>query len=173
MLTTRQINVLYTLFLIGFVLLFASPALGQQSTSADPTHSQIAISKAINSSSSAAVQPVYTDFMGVKLGMSANEVRQKLREPKNKSDAQDFFVLSDSQTAQVVYDSAGKVVTISVDYTKGSDAPSPEAVIGEAVQPRADGSVYQLKRYPQADYWVAYSRTAGDNPMVTVTMQRM
>jgi hypothetical protein len=111
--------------------------------------------------------------MGVKLGMSANEVRQKLHELKNKSDAQDFFVLSDSQTAQVVYDSAGKVVTISVDYTNGSDAPSPEAVIGEAVQPRADGSVYQLKRYPQAGYWVAYSRTAGDKPMVTVTMQRM
>jgi hypothetical protein len=33
--------------------------------------------------------------------------------------------------------------------------------------------MYELKRYPSAGYWVAYSRTAGKNPIITVTMQKM
>ena len=118
--------------------------------------------------------PVYQDFMGITLGMDADEVRAKLRHLKDKGERQDFFVFSESQSAQIVYDDQGKVVVISVDYVgKDNSAPSPESVLGEAVQAKQDGSIYQLKRYPEAGYWVAYSRTAGDNPIVTVTMQKI
>ena len=46
------------------------------------------------------------------------------------------------------------------------------AVIGTDIEARPDGSLYQMKTYPQAGYWVAYSRTAGDSPMVMITMQK-
>jgi hypothetical protein len=118
--------------------------------------------------------PVYKDFMGVTLGMGANEVRAKLGHLKDKGERQDFFVFSESQSAQVVYDDQGKVIVISVDYlSKDGNAPSPESVLGEPVQAKKDGSIYQLKRYPVAGYWVAYNRTAGDDPIVTVTMQKI
>jgi len=116
--------------------------------------------------------PVYTDFMGVTIGMEAREVREKLGHLKNKGEHQDFFVFSESQSAQVFYDQ-GKVSAISVDYVKSNEAPSPESVFGEAVQPKPDGSMYHRKRYPQAGYWVAYSRIAGDNPIVSVTIQKI
>ena len=114
----------------------------------------------------------FNDLIGVSLGMSAEEVRDKLEKLKNKSDQQDFFVLSGSKTAQVYYNADGKVIAFSIDYLgKGEGVPTPEMVIGEAVQPKADGSIYQLKRYPEAGYWVAYNRTAGENPVTTVTVQ--
>ena len=123
---------------------------------------------------SAVAAPVYKDFMGVTLGMSAEDIRSKLGHVKNKGERQDFFVFSESQTAQIVYDEKGQATTISVDYlSKGADAPSPESVLGEAVQAKPDGSIFQMKRYPEAGYWVAYSRTAGNNPIVTVTMQKI
>jgi hypothetical protein len=177
MLTIQKVNFLFFLLLITVVLVLSSQVTAQETSSPERSDTQIAGSKHTSpfkqASPASPDVPVYTEFMGVKLGMSANEVRQKLSEPKNKSDLQDFFVLSDSQTAQIVYDKEGNVTTISVDYTKDSTAPTPESVIGEPVQPRPDGSVYHLKRYAAAGYWVAYSRTAGDNPNVTVTMQRM
>lgn len=177
MLTIQKVNFLFVSLLIALVLVLSSQVTAQETSSSERNDKQIAgiqRTSALNQASPASPDvPVYSEFMGVKLGMSANEVRQKLSEPKNKSDLQDFFVLSDSQTAQIVYDKEGNVTTISVDYTKDSTAPTPESVIGEPVQPRPDGSVYHLKRYAAAGYWVAYSRTAGDNPIVTVTMQRM
>ena len=118
--------------------------------------------------------PVYTNFMGVNLGMTADEAREKLGNPKDKGRKQDFFVLSDSMTAQIFYDNEAKVVAISVDYVgPNSKAPSPEDVLGEAVQAKPDGSIHELKRYPQAGYWVAFNRTSGDNPITTVTLQKI
>ena len=121
-----------------------------------------------------AVAPVYKEFMGVTLGMSADDIRSKLGHVKDKGDRQDFFVFSESQTAQIVYDAQGRATTISVDYINKSDeAPTPESVLGEPVQVKPDGSIFHRKRYPEAGYWVAYSRTAGDNPIVTVTIQKI
>src|SRR3569832_791148 len=48
-------------------------------------------------------QPLYREYRGERLGMTAAEVRAKLGEPAMKSDEQDFFVISASETAQVAY----------------------------------------------------------------------
>jgi hypothetical protein len=65
-------------------------------------------------------------------------------------------------------------MAVSVDYFGGnSNAPLPTSVLGEDLQAKPDGSMYQLKRYPDAGYWVSYNRTAGDNPVVTITMQKI
>jgi hypothetical protein len=118
--------------------------------------------------------PVFTGYRGIQIGMSADDVRQKVDHLKEKGDAQDFFVFSDVETAQVFYDKSGKVRAVSVDYMGTvSNAPSAQEVLGEELQPKADGSMYDLRRYPAAGYWVSYNRTAGDSPTVTITMQRM
>lgn len=170
---------LLILLLTTVFLLLSLSANAQEPTDSQATHAELASGNkpAEPTRPNGAVLangPVYKEFMGVTLGMEAKDVRAKLGHLKEKGEHQDFFVFSESQSAQIVYDSEGKVTVISVDYVNKEDGtPSPESVLGEAVQPKADGSIYQLKRYPAAGYWVAYSRTAGDNPIVTITMQKI
>jgi hypothetical protein len=116
--------------------------------------------------------PVFTDYRGVKIGMSADEVRGKLDRVK-KGDKQDFLVFSEREHAQIYYDDKGQVTAISIDYFDPSNAPAPDAVLGAAIQAKDDGSMYQLNRYPEAGYWVSYNRTAGDKPVITITVQKI
>ncbi len=116
---------------------------------------------------------MFTDYRGVTIGMTADEVRSKLDRAK-KGERQDFLAVSERESAQIYYDDQGKVMAISIDYFgDDSKAPTAEAVLGTALEPKADGSMYQLNRYPDAGYWVSYNRTAGDKPIVTITMQKM
>ena len=118
--------------------------------------------------------PTFKDYKGVRIGMSADEVRQKLGTPEVKDKTEDLFLISDVEMAQVVYDKDGKVSAVSVTYSNKNDAaPTALSVLGEEVAAGADGRVYKLVRYPTVGYWVAYSRTAGDAPVVSVTMKKM
>ena len=117
--------------------------------------------------------PVFTDYRGVKIGMSTEETRSKLDRLK-KGEGGDFLVFSEYESAQIYYDKSGKVTAISIDYFGDQNgAPTPEAVLGAGLQAKPDGSMYQLNRYPDAGYWVSYNRTAGDKPIVTITMQKL
>ena len=120
--------------------------------------------------------PVFNEYRGVKIGWLADEVRKKLGSPANKGDEQDFYVFSDSkETAQVLYDKAtGKVTAISVDFMNGArEVITPQQVFGTDFDAKPDGPKYKLVRYPKAGYWVSYSRTAGDTPIITVTIQQI
>ncbi|HEY9402075.1 MAG TPA: hypothetical protein VIQ24_05240 [Pyrinomonadaceae bacterium] len=118
------------------------------------------------------VEPLYREYKGVHIGMSAQDVRARLGKPEEKSDAMDFYVFSDRERARVYYQD-GKVSAIIATYMgKESGAPAPLQVIGTDIEAKPDGSLYQMKTYPQAGYWVAYSRTPGDSPMVMITMQK-
>ena len=69
--------------------------------------------------------PLYKEYKGVRLGMSADEVRQKLGRPKEAGKEQDFFVFSDNERARVYYDSAHKATAvISTFIGKASNAPA-------------------------------------------------
>jgi hypothetical protein len=114
----------------------------------------------------------FNEFKGVRLGMTAEEARLKLGNPANKSEEQDLYMFGEKLTAQVLY-KTNKVVTISIDFLTPSEAPNPKEVVGSDVQPRADGSMHKMVRYPKAGYWVSYSRTAGDSPMISVTLQKI
>jgi hypothetical protein len=118
-------------------------------------------------------EPKIREYRGVKIGMAADEARSRLGDKDARGKTSDFFAVSDREMAQVFYDADGKVRAISVIYTSRDGAPQAKDVLGEDVPPGGDGRVYKLVRYPQAGYWVAYSRTAGDVPVVTVTIQRM
>jgi len=116
--------------------------------------------------------PTFQEYKGVRIGMSADEARQKLGDPQDKSDVQDFYAVSDKETVQVSYDAQHKVLAIAIMYLDPTKAPAPKAVLGSELPTNADGRIYRLVRYPKVGYWVSYSRTAGDAPLVTVMMQK-
>jgi hypothetical protein len=161
------------LWLAGIAIIFAVSIANAQQTSTAPQQ-EAEVAKVVNQPpASAANVPLYKDYRGIRIGMTADEVRSTLDGLK-KDTAQDFFVFSEKESAQIYYDEQGKVTAISIDYYDGNaNAPSPEVVLGAAVEPKPDGSLYQLKRYADSGYWVSYNRTAGAKPIVTITMQKM
>lgn len=155
-----------TYFLIGVILLLllGVVAKGQRpapAVKAVRTYSQVQ-------------QPLYTEYRGVRLGMTAAEARAKLGEPAMKSNEQDYFVLSPNETTQIVYDGLQKVMTISTDYTGGIGAPDYRSVVGDGMLlQRPDGSLFRMVQYDSARMWVSYNKSAAVVPVVTITMQVM
>ena len=140
---------------IGLIVLCAGPAFRSYAQKAD--------------------EPVFSDFKGVRIGMPTDEARKKLGTPKDKSDDQDFYMFGDNEAVQVYYDKSTKTVTaISIDYMTGANSiPAAREIIGSDIESKADGSGYKMVRYPKAGYWVSYSRTAGKDPTITVTIQKI
>ena len=71
----------------------------------------------------AAVEPLYREYRGVKIGMSADEVRAKLGRPQEKSDVMDFYVFSGRERARVYY-TDGKASAVIATYI-GKDGGAP------------------------------------------------
>jgi hypothetical protein len=118
--------------------------------------------------------PLFHDYRGVQLGMTSDEVRKKLGEPKDKGDEQDFFIFDETETAQIVYDKTHKVITISADFMTASNSIlTAKQVFGADIEAKADGSIYRMVRYPKAGYWLSYNRTSGTTPLTTVTLQKI
>lgn len=128
---------------------------------------------AVNAGATASQQPLYNSYRGVQLGMSDQEARTKLGEPASKIDDQDYFMISDKEAAQIRYDKARKVVTISVDYMGGAGAPDNKSVVGEDLETRPNGSLYKMVWYTNQGFWVSYNRTAGPVVVVSVTIQKI
>ena len=121
---------------------------------------------------SAIQRPIYSEYKGVRLGMTAQETRARLGTPAMKGNDQDYYVFSDSETAQIGYGADLKVVSISVDYLGGIGAPDSQAVVPGELTLTANGSLYRIIRYESLGFWVSYNRTTGSMPMVTITIQK-
>ncbi|MCU1266264.1 MAG: hypothetical protein JWM21_2582 [Acidobacteria bacterium] len=118
--------------------------------------------------------PVFREYRGVQIGMTTEEARKKLGNPKDKGDEQDFYIFSEQETTQIVYDKTHKVSVLSVDFSSGAPGvPTCKTVMGAEIEPKADGSMYKMVRYAKAGYWVSYNRTAGNTPMITITLQKI
>lgn len=117
-------------------------------------------------------RPIYSEYKGVRLGMTAQETRARLGTPAMKGNDQDYYVFSDSETAQIGYGADQKVVSISVDYLGGIGAPDYQAVVSGELALTASGSLYRMIRYESLGFWVSYNRTTGSVPMVTITIQK-
>jgi hypothetical protein len=153
----NKLLLLLTAFALG--LLSATITVGQKTASTKV-------------SAQMAHAPLVTNYRGVTLGMSAAETVAKLGQPMSRADDQDFFFLSDKESAQVAYDATRHVKTISVDYFGGVGAPDYKTVVGDEIQTRPDGSLYKLVRYESQRFWVSYNRTAGPVVIVTITIQK-
>ena len=153
-----------TYLLIGALLLLLLGAIAKGQTPAPPAKAVRALSQI--------QQPLYTEYRGIRLGMTAAEARAKLGEPAMKSNEQDYFVLSPNETTQIVYDAFQKVMTISTDYTGGVGAPDYRAVVGHGMLlQRPDGSLFRMVQYQSAGMWVSYNKSATVVPVVTITIQ--
>lgn len=161
-----------TLLLALVVLLLSISVAGGQTMSSQKTQEDVATALNPPSTPPANV-PIFKDYRGVTIGMTVEQVRAKL-ERLNTGERQDFLVYSQHESAQIYYDDKGKVTAVSIDYFGDTTkAPTPEVVLGMSLTPKADGSMYKMTRYREAGYWVSYNRTAGDNPIVTITMQKL
>jgi len=148
-----------------------TPAQPQTTNTSQTTNVQAAQTKPAAAPSD---EPLYREFKGVHVGTSQTDARKKLGNPQDKSKEMDFFVFSDRERARVYYDAKGNASAVIVTYIgKSADAPTPKAVLGADADARPDGSLYKIAYYPKAGYWVAYSRTAGDEPMTIITMQKI
>ena|SRR6185295_979248 len=118
-------------------------------------------------------QPLFQEYRGIKLGMSAEEARAKLGKAALKENDQDFYVVSDNESIQIVYNNQQQVITISIDYLGGVGAPDPSAVVGGNLETTANGALYKLVRYDSLGFWVSYNRTTGPVGSVTITLQKI
>jgi len=119
-------------------------------------------------------QPRYSEYRKVRLGMPASDVHSALGTPKETDGRQEFYAVSDTEMAQVFYDAERNVWAVTVSYLSGNgNAPTPEQVFGGSVEKKPDGSIYKMVKYERAGYYVAYSRDAGDAPLVSVVMQKL
>lgn len=120
--------------------------------------------------------PLLQDYKGVKLGMTADEVRQKLGAAQSEDKDGFLYVFDGDETAQILLNPAKKVKTISVMY--GSDNPKPPMfadIFGKSAEPekRENGGLYKLVQYQDAGYWISYNRMSGDKPATVVVIQKM
>ena len=161
----------YGLMLLAAMLIMgATFASAQETPNAQAT--QVSAEGKSTNANTAAAAPVFKAYRGVSIGMSTDEVRQKLGKPAEKFDEFDIFVFSDKERARVYYDKDKKARAISVTYVGTSGAPTPTDVLGTEIESKEDGSMHRMITYPDAGYWVSYSRTAGSSSLVMVTMQK-
>jgi hypothetical protein len=156
---SNSARAIYTALSAITILLFAGASAHAQKAHANPA-------------ALPAAQPLFSEYKGIRLGMTAQEVRTKLGAPTLKADDQDYYMFSDTESAQFAYDKTLKVVTISIDYT-GAGAPDYRNIVGPSIDERDDGSRYKLVRYQAQGFWVSYCRTAGPPPIVTITIQKI
>jgi outer membrane protein assembly factor BamE (lipoprotein component of BamABCDE complex) len=120
--------------------------------------------------------PFFTDYREVKIGMTANDVKGKLGKPKIEDKDGFFYIFSKEEQAQIGLDDQQQVRVIVIMYSdKNGKAPTYEAVFGpeSKVMAQEGGNVYNLVRYPAQGFWIAYHRVGGDEPNVTITLQKM
>lgn len=118
--------------------------------------------------------PVFKDYRGVTIGMSADDVRQKLGKPEDQSDTEDSFKPADGENTRIIYNAEKKVKTISIMYTDDvSKAPSTSSIVGEDVPANEGGGIFKRVDYPDQGFWITYAKIAGDDPMIIITIQAL
>jgi hypothetical protein len=139
--------------------------------------SQIARSEVQKVEGEAASEPAFSAYRGISIGTSADEVRERIDEkPLYEDEDGYFYVFSDEESAQFVLGDDRNVKLMSITYSgKNSNAPTYEDVFGKDIplKTNRDGNVYNLVDYPEAGFWVAYYSSTGNNPIVTITIQKL
>ena len=162
----------------SFILLIATVLLLSASAHAQTANqTQIAKSPVQETEKLTVLKPAVTEIKGIAIGMTADEVKDKLGKAKTADKSGLYYVFSDEHSMQIALDADEKVQMIAAFYVgKDAEAPKFEDVLGAGttIEKQADGKIYKLVDYPEAGYWIAYnSVTVQDKPMVTITMQKM
>ena len=163
------------LTIVAFAVLAFGPAVYAQTGETPPSEPESP--SETSAATASAPAPAMIEIRGVKIGMSADEVVDKLGKPETSDAGSMYFDLSDGQAMQLVVDDKKLVSTLSMMYHgKNSDAPEFADVFGSGVAPDKNdgGSIFKRIRYSDLGIWIAYSRIGDkDNPMTTVTIQKI
>lgn len=165
-----------TFGMAGVLVFLLSAVVFGQTAIPTPTETAKSAAAMAESTQKTVLQPVITNYKGIKIGMTADEVRDKLDTKPKVADKDGFYyVFSDDESAQITLDKNKKVRVISATYSGKDNVPKYKDVFGKDVPltEKPSGRIYKLVRYPASGYWIAYNRSAGDSPRTTVTMQKM
>lgn len=158
---------------IMLVLWLVSRAIGQDAIAQE----EIAKSQIQELEKSQVLKPVFTEYKGISIGTTENELLERIdTKPTFESKDDYFYVFSEAESAQFLLDAERKVKVMSITYSgSDSNAPTYADVFGRdvAIKMTPDGKVYNLVNYPEAGFWVAYHKLTGDSPMVTITIQKL
>ena len=162
----------------GIVLTFglcaaSAVAQGQPATTpAADTAAKLEPPKA--TASKTATLPVVRSVRDVQLGMSIDDVKKKLGKPDVQDDTGLLFSLSGGDSVQIGLGEKKEVKVVAAIYAPGSkNAPSLKDIFGPSAED-ATGDTYKMERYPDAGYWLSYSRSnSQDKPIVVVTMRKI
>ena len=154
---------------LATICLFSIPALAQSSETPTAT-----VESPVTKTTNVSLQPRTAEYRSIKIGTTAEEVRNKLGKATIDDKDGFYYRFSDEEFAQIRLGPEINVRLIAVTYS-GKNAPKVTDVFGNKVkvETKPDGSIYKLVRYPNAGYWLAYSSTASENPTITVTMQEL
>ncbi len=116
--------------IVALLLLLAlvPVAVAQEDAAAQQPAGETVAAKAV-------AEPLFRDYKGIQIGMTAKDVRAKLGKPEEKSDEMDFFVFSDKERARVYYRDGKASAVIATYMGKDNDAPTPLAVLGTDIKP--------------------------------------
>ncbi len=130
-----------------------------------------------NSAASKKLQlPLLQDYKGVKIGMTADDVRAKLGKPQSEDKDGFLYNFAETETTQVLLDAAQKVRCISIMYTgEHLKPPTIQDIFGPgaAADSTAGGGMTKLVKYTEAGYWISYNRMPGEKPMTMVVIQKL
>jgi hypothetical protein len=156
-------------FILGVANLFAQTN--------DPSTTTVSTRETPATQKSTVLTPAISDLDGISIGMTADQVKEKLGKADSGDETGMYYSLNNGESMQLGLDSDGTIKMIAMIYSgKGTKAPEPSEVFGaeNSVTPGSDGKIYKMVRYPSAGYWVAYSRLNLDaGPMTTITIQKI
>lgn len=159
--------------IVMLVLWLVATAFGQGTAAQDG----IAASQTQELETTRDLKPVFSEYKGISIGTTEAELLERIdTKPTFESKDDYFFVFSEGESAQFFLDPDRKVKVMSVTYSgKNSNAPTYEDVFGKdaTIKLTQEGKVYNLVNYADAGFWVAYYKSTGDFPMVTITIQKL
>lgn len=119
-------------------------------------------------------KPLFTEYKGITLGMPMADARQKLGKAKEETNAEDYWEFENNESVRVLYGAEKQVRAISITYDANqAGTPTGMKVFGKEFEAEPDGSKHKLVTYSKAGFWLSYVRTAGDDALVIVTLQKI
>lgn len=119
-------------------------------------------------------KPLFSEYKGVTIDMPMADARQKLGKAKEETDAEDYWEFDNNESVRVIYAPDKTVRAISINYDANeTGTPTALTVFGKELEAKPDGSKHKLVHYNKAGFWISYVRTAGDDALVIVTLQKI
>jgi hypothetical protein len=129
------------IFLIAAFTLTSTQAIAQTD---DKDEATVAVKEESNLPKPAAM-PALTELKGVAIGMTDDQVREKLGKPASADASSMVYTFDNGETIQLGLDTDKKVRMIAAIFSgKGVNAPDAKSVFvdGPAIEPTSDGRFY-------------------------------